>query len=283
MRHPKIISALMCIIVLLALMPAMALAGTNTVAGITLNTPTTYGSCTATGDSLSATNNSADPLRLVGQVIVQFVTEGGRVDLPNGSGFYPVDVTLNAGDTYNLSVAYPPASTWPVYSQSNPTRELHVDVQLEIVQNGFFIGSLGYGQDWDVFCQGTPPPPVFQGCTPGYYKNHVNSVSWAGIDPNKKVNTLFSGAYLDTTLGNSTLLEALSFKGGSTIVGKQEILLRAGVAAYINASHPTVDYPLDPGQVVTLVNLALNSTDKAFITSTASQLDSFNNLVCPLN
>jgi hypothetical protein len=282
MRRQKIVGALMCAITLLVLLPRMALAGTNTVAGITLTTPNTYPSCTATGDSITAKNDASVSLRLVGQVIVQFVTAGGRLDLPNGSGFYPVDVTLNPADTFQLGVTYPPAASWPVYSMSNPTRELHVDVQLEIVQNGIFIGSLGYGQDWDVFCQGAPPP-AFRGCTPGYYKNHVNKVSWGGIDPNRKVNTVFGGAYLDAGLGNSTLQQALRFKGGSTLAGKQEILLRAAVAAYINASNSAVEYPLDPGQVVTLVNLALNSTDREFVTSTASQLDSFNNLGCPLN
>jgi hypothetical protein len=273
---------ILCAIALLALLPGMALAGTNTVYGITLTTPNTYPSCEATGDSLTATNNSSYTLQLKGQIIVQFVTEGGRVDLPNGSGYYPVNQVLNPGDTFQLSVSYPPASSWPAYSMNNPTRELHVDVQLEIYQNGFFIAPIGYGQDWDVFCQGLPPP-VFQGCTPGYYKNHVNTTSWAGIDPTTKVSGIFSGTYLDTSLGKATLPQALRFKGGSTLSGAQEILLRAAVAAYINASHPAVDYPLNPGQVVTLVNAALNSTDRSFVISTASQLDSFNNLGCPLN
>jgi len=280
MRRQKVLAALTCVILLLALGPGMTLAGTNTVLGVTLTTPDTYPSCTATGDSLSVKNDASVALKIVGQVIVQFVTESGRVDPPNGS-YYPVNVTLDPGASYQLSVAYPPAATWPVYSPSNPTRELHVDVQLEIVENGIFIGSLGYGQDWDVFCQGTPPP-AFQGCTPGYYKNHVKTVSWAGIDPNSKVNTVFGGAYLDPGLAGSALLQALRFRGGATLEGKQEILLRASVAAYINASNPAVTYPLNPGQVVTLVNLALNSTDGDFVVSTASQLDSFNNLGCPL-
>jgi hypothetical protein len=280
MKKARIISVITSAIVLLALLPGRAFAGTNTVAGITLVTPNTYASCTATGDTITAQNNASVTLELKGQIIVQFVTDAGRVDIPGG--FYPIDQTLNPGDSFQLAISYPPASTWPAFSNTNPTRELHVDVQLEIYQNGIFIGPIGYGQEWDVFCQ-NPPPPVFQGCTPGYYKNHVNPTSWASIDPTAKVNTVFSGALLDPTLGNSTLRRALSFQGGSTLAGAQQILLRAAVAAYINASHPSVDYPLTSSQVVILVNAALASTDRSFVISTASQLDSFNNLRCPLN
>jgi hypothetical protein len=275
--------SLVAVVVMLvvALMPSGVFAGVNTVEGITLTTPDTYGSCEATGDSVRVYNGSTGVRRVVGQLIVEYVTESGRTLVPGG--FYPVDVTLQPGQQYDLSVTYPPAAEWPQYSATNPIRELHVDVQLEIVINNIFVGSIGYGQDWDVFCHGDfpPPPEVFEGCTPGYWKTHLSA--WGSVSPAAKVNSVFSGPYLDSKLGNATLQQALSFKGGSSLAGAQQILLRAAVAAYLNASSSGVDYPLTTQQVVDQVNAALNTSDREYVINTASQLDSFNNLGCPLN
>lgn len=265
---------------LAAILPAAAFAATNTVEGVKLTTPDTYGSCSAVSDTLTLENTSPGVRRVVGQVFIQYVTAVGRIDVPGG--FYPVDVAIQPGGIHQITVNYPPASQWPVYSSTNPVRELHIDGQLEIVVNGFFVGSLGYGQDWDIFCFGDfPPPPAFQGCTPGYWKNHL--AAWGSVSPSAKVNSVFSGAYLDSKLGNASLKDALSFKGGSPLAGAQQILLRAAVAAYLNASSAGVDYPLTTQQVIDQVNAALNTTDRSYVIDTASQLDSFNNLGCPLN
>lgn len=276
--------AAICAALLMTIVPRAVFAGTNTVAGITLTTPDTYGSCEATSDAITAVNGSSGVRQLKGQLIVEYVTETGRISVSNG--FYPVNVTLQPGERYQFSVSYPPASEWPQYSSTNPIRELHVDVQLEVYEVGMytvFVGSIGYGQDWDIFCQGNspPPPPEYEGCTPGYWKNHLNS--WGSVSPTARVNSVFSGTYLDSKLGSATLQQALSFKGGSTLSGAQQILLRAAVAAYLNAASAGVDYPLTVQQVVDQVNAALNTTDRDYVINTASQLDSFNNLGCPLN
>lgn len=266
----------------MALVPQSTWAGTNTVGGVKLTTPDTYGSCSAVSDTITATNESSGVRVLKGQVIVEYVTQAGRVSIPGG--LYPVNVTLQPGASYQLAVSYPPASQWPVYSGSNSIRELHVDVQLEVYEVGMYtvlIGPIGYGQDWDIFCHGDFPPPSYEGCTPGYWKNHLDS--WGTVSPTAKVSSVFSGTYLNSTLGNATLLQALKFRGGSTLAGGQEIMLRAAVAAYLNASHANVDYPLSVQQVVDQVNIALNTSDRSYVIETASQLDSFNNLGCPLN
>lgn len=79
------------------------------------------------------------------------------------------------------------------------------------------------------------------------------------------------------TLGNLTLLEALSLQGGPGTTGAAQNLLRAGVAAFLNASSG-IGYPLNATQVVNMVNAALDSNDRATMLSVASQLDTFNNL-----
>jgi len=85
-------------------------------------------------------------------------------------------------------------------------------------------------------------------------------------------------------LANYTLLEALSFKGGSDVTGSAEILLRAAVAALLNAADPDVAYSLTTAEVITQVNAALASTDRSTILALADLLDKYNNRgACPLN
>jgi hypothetical protein len=54
-------------------------------------------------------------------------------------------------------------------------------------------------------------------------------------------------------------------------------LLRAGVAAYLNAVSG-IGYPLSAAQVVSMVNAALDSNDRATMLALAAQLDAYNNL-----
>jgi hypothetical protein len=84
-------------------------------------------------------------------------------------------------------------------------------------------------------------------------------------------------------LDDATLLEALSFQGGPTVADAAQILLRAAVAALLNAASPNVDYPLTVDQVIAEVNSALSSGDRAVILAEATRLDAFNNLGCPLS
>jgi len=129
-----------------------------------------------------------------------------------------------------------------------------------------------------------------EGCTPGYWKNNAakkNAVSWGptGLSPSQSVASVFTraGASPYTSLGSKSLLQGLSFQGGSTLAQKAEILLRAAVAAALNAASPNVNYPLTLSQVQTEVNNALNSQNGDTILAEASRLDGFNNLGCPIN
>ena len=126
-------------------------------------------------------------------------------------------------------------------------------------------------------------PPAGQGCTPGYWKNHTDSWPPTGYLPSQKVQSVFSQASLFPALGNATLLDALSFQGGSTLEGAAEILLRAGVAGLLDAAHPNVNYPRTPASVIADVNAALASGDRDTMTSVAAAIDKDNNLGCPLN
>ncbi|MDP9381674.1 MAG: hypothetical protein M3Q29_16310 [Chloroflexota bacterium] len=129
-----------------------------------------------------------------------------------------------------------------------------------------------------------PPPPATgdEGCTPGYWKNHVEDWSATGYSPNQTLESVFDvpDAY---GLDNYTLMEALKFGGGETTTGAARNLLRASVAALLNAAHPDVDYALTAADIISQVNDALASEDRDTILDLAEDLDDFNNAGCTID
>lgn len=122
-----------------------------------------------------------------------------------------------------------------------------------------------------------------EGCTPGYWKNHVDSWEVTGYAPSQTVGSVFAGAASYPDLAAASLLEALSFGGGAGAEGAAEILLRAAVAAILNAQHPDVAYPWTAAAVISDVDAALASGDRDAMLLLAASLDQANNLGCPLN
>ncbi|HYO13223.1 MAG TPA: hypothetical protein VE685_08530, partial [Thermoanaerobaculia bacterium] len=131
--------------------------------------------------------------------------------------------------------------------------------------------------------QPRPPQTGTQGCTPGYWKNHPASWPATGYQTGQRVDSVFSAASASPSLGSAGLIDALGFNGGSGTEGAARNLLRAAVAALLDASHPNVDYPRQPASVIAEVNAALASGSRDTMLSVASGLDRDNNLGCPLN
>jgi len=139
-----------------------------------------------------------------------------------------------------------------------------------------------------------------QGCTPGYWKVEQHWDSWpAPWSPSGALSAMFSGVtnppyavsvvtFPDGTsvlMGSATQVQALHFQGGDSVPEKAEILLRAAVAAVLNADSPGVNFPWTSAQVISAVNAALASQDATTIINLANQLDGDNNGPggCPLN
>jgi hypothetical protein len=118
------------------------------------------------------------------------------------------------------------------------------------------------------------------GCTPGYWKNNLAGWSATGY---ATTDTLGGVGFTNTGRQTSTLLAALGFRGGSTVQGAKDILMRAAVAALLNAAHPSIHYPLTVDQVKTMVNDALASGNRATILALAATLDGYNNLGCTID
>jgi len=123
-----------------------------------------------------------------------------------------------------------------------------------------------------------------QGCTPGYWKNHLEDWPPTGYSPAQNVSSVFNVSSCKDieNLAGDTLLEALEYPGGDGTVGAARILLRAAVAALLNTAHPDVGYLHTEGYVINAVNSALASCDRDTMLSLAMQLDKDNNAGCPL-
>ena len=122
-----------------------------------------------------------------------------------------------------------------------------------------------------------------QGCTPGYWKNHTDSWAGTGYSPNQLTGSVFSGASAFPSLASKTLLQSLQGSGGPGTLGAATILLRAAVAALLNAAHTGVAYPRTSSQIISDVNAALTSNNRDQMLALASALDRDNNRGCPLN
>ena len=130
--------------------------------------------------------------------------------------------------------------------------------------------------------------PGAEGCTPGFWK--TSTACWCDAyettDLLSSVFTFPAGTTYGTGsgfLGNKTLLQALSFPGGSTVKAKAQILLRAAVSALLNACNDNVEYAIGTDAIIAAVNDALASKDASTIISLATTLDGYNNAGCPIS
>jgi hypothetical protein len=125
-------------------------------------------------------------------------------------------------------------------------------------------------------------PPPHTGCTPGFWKNCTIHWGPTGYRTDQSVSSVFTLGSCCTSLGNTSLIGALGFGGGSGVCGGAQILLRAAVAGLLNASSPELNYSyaFTKQEVIGLVNAALQSCDRGTIIALASELDADNNRGC---
>lgn len=121
-------------------------------------------------------------------------------------------------------------------------------------------------------CYEWEPAGGGEGCSPGYWKNHLSSWGPTGFAPDDDFDTVFGA---DAFTPDRTLYEALRSGGGNI-----DKLGRMATAALLNASHPDLDFPLTQAQVIQLVHDAIVAGQPEPL---ASELDVLVNLGCPLN
>lgn len=122
-----------------------------------------------------------------------------------------------------------------------------------------------------------------ESCSPGFWKTHEAAWAATPYSPDTLVGDVFHQA--DSGLEDDTLLEALKYGGGPGVVGAEKILLRAAVAAILNANHPSVvGFPRTDLEIKNDVNHALDHDIRADILALAGDLDADNNAEpCPID
>ena len=119
-------------------------------------------------------------------------------------------------------------------------------------------------------CCPAPIPGGDEGCTPGFWKNHI-SLWPAGFIPSDDFDAVFGVDAFDPDL---TLLGALQNGGGGV-----NALGRHATAALLNAASPGVDYGLTEAEVIAMVQAAL--APGGDIEGTKDTLQGFNEMGCP--
>lgn len=125
-----------------------------------------------------------------------------------------------------------------------------------------------------------PPKPPLEGCTPGYWKNHVES--WVTFTPYQAIDMFEIPSELYINFVHVHFIDGLSLSGGSAVEGAAYILMRHALAAMLNMRNPDVNYPLDKTQIRDIVNTALASLDRDQILAAKDLLEGYNELGCPL-
>jgi hypothetical protein len=119
-----------------------------------------------------------------------------------------------------------------------------------------------------------PPPPGFEGCTPGYWKQDQHFDSWVGYSPTDSFNTVFgvSGPFANSL----TLLDALNAGGGGV-----NALGRHAVAALLSSASG-IGYGMTPAQVIAKTQAAINGS-ATVIEGTKNEFAALNEKGCPLD
>ena len=171
-----------------------------------------------------------------------------------------------------------------------------LDVEREANVRTEATGTLTLGTDVSVFVRLGPdglfsgglvltidcPTLGAEGCTPGFWKNHLEAWAPTGFAPDQALGSVFDAAGLGS-LAPDTLSAALSYGGGSGLEAAKQILLRQAVAALLNAAHPDVDFALTTAEVIAAVNAALGSGSRSAILATKDELTAANEAGCDLS
>jgi len=128
---------------------------------------------------------------------------------------------------------------------------------------------------------------TWYGRTPGFWKNHPEA--WlSGYTPSANIQSVFtipsalltgSNLDLDKNGVKDTLMAGLAYKGGSTLAGAAQILLRASVAALLNEAYYGAGYPGENSvsALIARVNTVLASQNRSSYLALASEYDKWNN------
>ena len=191
----------------------------------------------------------------------------------DSNGYYLFD-ELFSGDYYVEFILLPGY----VFSPQDQGMDDAMDSDADQTTGQAIVTHLDWGEHDMTWDAGMYQPQQFEGCTPGYWKNHLEDWPPTGYVPGQAISSVFTIPSELSELAGDSLLDALNYGGGKELLGAAQNLLRHSVAALLNSAHPDVNtYPLSESEVIAQVNAALTSLDKDTIENLKDDLDLNNN------
>jgi cysteine-rich repeat protein len=124
---------------------------------------------------------------------------------------------------------------------------------------------------------------VAEGCTPGYWKNHLDAWDMTAYTPATLVGSVFDLPTNFASLGSATLEDALHWSNGRWPINSARNLIKHATAALLSTTHPDVNYEWTMAHILNEVNAALATENKNTMNNLATDIDDMNNSGCPLN
>jgi hypothetical protein len=238
---------IIAMLVIVTLLPGSVMAKAIVGSGVTLYVPDSYFSCKP------ADTISTEGVPTGGKIIFDFFQIEGTSLVRIGGGTAFGDIAVD--------FPYPTLGTG-TYSFAVFTAIFDVDGNILTKLNG----------KWTITCEKETPPPGFEGCTPGFWRQPQHYDSWTSP---YAPSMLFVVAFGEDAFPDKTLGEVVRLGGGSL-----NALGRHSVAALLNAASPDVDYAYSVSQVIQMFqNVYPDGNFEA-----VKDVFEFNNeLGCPLN
>ena len=128
------------------------------------------------------------------------------------------------------------------------------------------------------------------GRTPGFWKNQPEAWAGLGYTTGQTIRSVFTvptellkSGLLDISApaGEDTLIQGLGYRGGTTLSGSFQILMRAAIAALLNEAYYGIYYPgaTSTAALITEVNSVLATKSRTNYLALAALLDNWNNAV----
>jgi uncharacterized repeat protein (TIGR01451 family) len=128
------------------------------------------------------------------------------------------------------------------------------------------------------------------GRTPGFWKNQPEAWAGLGYTNGQTIRSVFTvptellkSGLLDISApaGEDTLNQGLSYRGGSTLSGSFQILMRAAIAALLNEAYYGIYYPgaTSTTALIAEVNSVLATKSRTSYLTLAATLDNWNNAI----
>jgi hypothetical protein len=200
----------------------------------------------ATNACYAGTDDTFDSDNLGGASIT-FSFTGGPFTIPSFEAVDCDDASKNillkvgnSGDVLTLIGSCDLADGGEGYGDGIVSDVTTTPVEFNDIARFEFLGSGGV--DNIEVCR---PSDGGEGCTPGYWKNHLEDWPATGYSPMDDFDATFG---VDLFSPDITLGQAIRLGGGGV-----KKLARHGTAALLSAAHPDVDYPYSVAQVIAFV------------------------------